>query len=147
MELLGSLGYRPLARYFAMDFGFLGLQPARLEQHSDGRARYHLLRLEFLRTAGMNTNPNFMKVIIYSAPSCVYCKMLKDYLAGNGIHYEEKDVVSDLKAREEMIQKSHQMGVPVTDIDGEIFVGFNRTEIARKQGIRQVQKSNLKSQN
>lgn len=76
-----------------------------------------------------------MKIIIYSAPSCVYCKMLKDFLASRDIRYEEKDVASDLKAREEMIRKSHQTGVPVVDIEGEIFVGFNRAEIVKKLGL------------
>lgn len=76
------------------------------------------------------------KIIIYSTPSCVYCKMLKEYLMSRNISYEEKDVATDLAAREEMIRKSHQMGVPVVDVDGEIFVGFNRAEIAKKLGIR-----------
>ena len=35
------------------------------------------------------------------------------------------------KAREEMVSKSHQMGVPVIEIDGEIHVGFNRAELER----------------
>ena len=75
-------------------------------------------------------------IIIYSTPSCVYCKMLKEFLRGHNISYDEKDVAGDLESREEMIRKSHQMGVPVIDIDGEIFVGFNRSEIAKKLGIR-----------
>lgn len=75
-------------------------------------------------------------VIIYSAPSCIYCKMLKDYLRSHNVSFTEKDVVGDLEAREEIIHKSHQMGVPVADIDGEIFVGFNRAEIAKKLGIK-----------
>ncbi|MEK7169265.1 MAG: glutaredoxin family protein [Patescibacteria group bacterium] len=75
------------------------------------------------------------KIIIYSTPSCVYCKMLKEFLNKNSVSYENKDVSSDLAAREEMIHKSHQMGVPVTDIDGEIFVGFARAEIAAKLNL------------
>lgn len=77
-----------------------------------------------------------MKIKIYSTPSCVYCKMLKDFLNQKNIPFEEADVLHDLKAREEMVQKSHQMGVPVTDIDGQIFVGFNRSEIAKAAGIQ-----------
>jgi glutaredoxin len=62
--------------------------------------------------------------------------MLKKYFADNKVRYEEKDVASNLEAREEMMHKSHQMGVPVVDIDGEIFVGFNRSEIASRLGIK-----------
>lgn len=43
--------------------------------------------------------------------------------------YEEFDVTKDDKMLQEMVKKSHQMGVPVIDMDGEIFVGFNRAEI------------------
>ena len=55
--------------------------------------------------------------------------MAKEYLKNHNISYENRDVSSDEKAQEEMINKSHQMGVPVIDIDGTIIVGFNRTEI------------------
>ncbi|MEK7465668.1 MAG: glutaredoxin domain-containing protein [Patescibacteria group bacterium] len=76
-----------------------------------------------------------MTVKIYSTPSCVYCKMLKEYLKQKNIAFEDADVLHNLKARDEMVQKSHQMGVPVADINGQIFVGFNRSEIARALGI------------
>lgn len=42
----------------------------------------------------------------------------------------EKDVARDAKAREEMLEKSGQMGVPVTVVDNEgqeqIIVGFDQ---------------------
>jgi len=43
----------------------------------------------------------------------------------------EHDVANDDNARKEMFEKSHQMGVPVIDVDGEIFVGFNRKTLAQ----------------
>lgn len=46
-----------------------------------------------------------------------------------GIKYKEFDVGSDDKARDEMIEISGQMGVPVLDIDGTILVGFNPKKI------------------
>ncbi len=55
--------------------------------------------------------------------------MAKNYFKEKKIEYEEADVSFDTKAREEMISKSSQMGVPVIDINGTIIVGFNRTEI------------------
>ena len=70
-------------------------------------------------------------IIIYSTPTCVYCKMVKDFFVKNNIIYKEFNVAEDLKAREEMVNKSHQLGVPVIDIDGQLFVGFNRSELAK----------------
>ncbi len=76
------------------------------------------------------------KVKIYTTPSCVYCKMAKELFKKHNIEYEETDVASDLKARDEMVDKSHQLGVPVIDIDGEIFVGFDRSAIAKALDIK-----------
>ncbi|MDP2696321.1 MAG: glutaredoxin family protein [bacterium] len=75
-------------------------------------------------------------VTIYSTPTCVYCKMAKEFFSKNNVQYQEFDVAQDQKAREEMVEKSHQLGVPVIDVDGEIFVGFNRAEIAKALDIK-----------
>ncbi len=68
---------------------------------------------------------------IYTTPVCVYCKMAKDFFKKNNVAFEELDVTTDDNLVDEMVAKSHQMGVPVIDIDGEIFVGFNRGEIEK----------------
>lgn len=72
---------------------------------------------------------------IYSTPTCPYCVTLKDFLTQKGIQFEDIDVSKDEKAREEMIEKSSQMGVPVIDIDGQIIVGFDREEICKTLNI------------
>lgn len=69
------------------------------------------------------------KVIIYSTPTCVYCKMAKDFFTKNGIAYEEHNVAADEKAREDMFNKSHQMGVPVIDVEGSIIIGFDKKNL------------------
>lgn len=70
-----------------------------------------------------------MSVTIYTTPTCVYCKMTKEFFGQNNIEYREKDVASDAQARDEMIKKSGQMGVPVIDIDGQITVGFDEPRL------------------
>jgi len=70
------------------------------------------------------------KITIYTTPTCVYCKMAKAFFKENNVAYEEKDVAVDAKAREEMMQKSGQLGVPVIDIDGEIIIGFNKEKLS-----------------
>ena len=66
------------------------------------------------------------KVTIYSTPTCVYCKMAKEFFAKNGVHYEEHNVASDLKARQDMVEKSQQLGVPVIEVDDNIIIGFDQ---------------------
>jgi glutaredoxin-like YruB-family protein len=68
-------------------------------------------------------------VIIYTTTWCPFCNEAKNYLNSKGIPFEEKNVEIDLQAREEMIEKSGQLGVPVIDIDGKIIVGFSPEEI------------------
>ncbi len=68
-------------------------------------------------------------VKIYTTPTCVYCKMAKDYFKKNNIEYQEFDVMSDLEARKEMVEKSHQLGVPVIEIGRHIIIGFDRQAI------------------
>jgi len=69
------------------------------------------------------------KVIVYSTPTCPYCRMAKEFLESKGVKYEDVDVSTDKKKAEKMIKKSGQMGVPVLDINGKIVVGFNRQNI------------------
>lgn len=64
-------------------------------------------------------------VKIYSTPSCVYCKMTKEFFKKNNVVYQDFNVGDDEKAREEMIKKTNQMGVPVIEIDDKIIIGYN----------------------
>ncbi len=76
------------------------------------------------------------KIILYSTPTCVWCKMAKNFFDARGVAYEERDVLKEAAVREEMYRKSHQYGVPVIDIGGEIYVGFNRPEIEKALGLQ-----------
>ena len=67
---------------------------------------------------------------IYTTPTCVYCQMAKEFFKENNVQYQEHDVSSDAKAREEMINKSGQMGVPVIDVEGEIIIGFDKERLS-----------------
>jgi glutaredoxin-like YruB-family protein len=75
-------------------------------------------------------------VTVYSTPTCSWCTTLKTYLRKNRIPYSEVDVSKDQNAAEEMVRRSGQQGVPQTDIDGEMIVGFNKTRINELLGIQ-----------
>lgn len=75
-------------------------------------------------------------VKMYTTPTCVYCKMTKEFFAKNNVQFEEVNVAEDDKALDEMYQKSHQMGVPVIDVNGEIFIGFDKKGLARALSIQ-----------
>ncbi|MEK7128774.1 MAG: glutaredoxin domain-containing protein, partial [Patescibacteria group bacterium] len=73
-------------------------------------------------------------VSIYTTPTCVYCKMTKDFFKQNNVEYQEFDVASNLEKRKEMIEKSGQMGVPVVFIDSEIMIGFDKGKLQELLG-------------
>ena len=75
------------------------------------------------------------QVKVYSTPTCPWCKKAKGFLTDNGIEFENADVSADKAARDEMIEKSGQMGVPVIDIDGDITVGFQESVLKQKLGL------------
>jgi len=55
--------------------------------------------------------------------------MAKAYFQANDIKYEEKDVAVDIPARQAMLEKSGQMGVPVIDVDDSIVIGFDKERL------------------
>jgi glutaredoxin 3 len=67
-----------------------------------------------------------MSVTLYTTPTCGFCHQLKSYLNRRGVAYTEYDVSRDRDAAMEMVRVSGQQGVPVTVIDGQVVVGFNR---------------------
>ena len=58
---------------------------------------------------------------VYTTPTCAYCHALMDWLDSKGVEYVEMDATKepDIAA------------VPVTEIDGERIVGFDRPAIKK----------------
>jgi glutaredoxin-like YruB-family protein len=76
-----------------------------------------------------NTNEQKNKIIIYSTENCKFCHMLKDYLTEKGFEYENVDVGKDAAQAEIAKEKSGQLGVPVSDINGHIVIGYDLEEV------------------
>jgi len=69
------------------------------------------------------------KVKVYSTKTCPWCHKVKEFLNEKKVKFEDIDVGANQKAANEMVEKSGQMGVPVTDIDGTVIVGFDKEAI------------------
>ncbi len=85
--------------------------------------------------AGNGDSKPQKNVTVYTTPTCTWCNTIKRHLQENNVRYREIDVSSDQKAAEEMVRRSGQQGVPQTDINGEIIVGFDKTRINTLLGI------------
>lgn len=75
------------------------------------------------------------QVKIYTTPNCPYCKMAKNFLADNGIEYQEFNIVEDKAAREEMKNRCNSLAVPTICFNGEVLIGFNEAELREKLGL------------
>lgn len=75
------------------------------------------------------------RVTVYSTPTCSWCNTLKSWLKQNGINYTDIDVSRDQRAAEDLVKRTGQQGVPQTDINGEIVVGFNQPKLKQLLGI------------
>ena len=71
------------------------------------------------------------RVTVYTTPSCPYCNKLKQYLNKHGVRYTDINVAADQRAAQEMVRKSGQRGVPQTDINGKIIIGFDVPKISK----------------
>ena len=70
-------------------------------------------------------------VTLYTTPTCPWCTTVKNFLRKNGVRYNEVDVASDQAAAQAMVSKSGQQGVPQTEINGEMVIGFDQTKLNR----------------
>lgn len=75
------------------------------------------------------------RVVVYSTPTCTWCNTLKSYLKQNKIRFHDIDVSRDESAAKAMTAKSGQQGVPQTEINGQIIVGFDKNKINSLLGI------------
>jgi glutaredoxin-like YruB-family protein len=69
------------------------------------------------------------RVTVYSTPTCSWCNTLKAWLRKNNIPFSDVDVSRDEKASEELVRRTGQTGVPQTDINGQIVVGFDQKKL------------------
>jgi glutaredoxin 3 len=74
-------------------------------------------------------------VTIYSTPVCHFCHAAKDFFAANDVAFTEHDVAADLEKRQEMIDMTGQMGVPVIRIGDDVVIGFDEGKISELLGL------------
>ncbi len=73
----------------------------------------------------------YMKnVTIYTTNTCHYCNLAKEYFKANNVPYTEYNVGTDAARRQEMIDMTHQLGVPVIVVGDTAMVGFQESKMA-----------------
>jgi len=74
---------------------------------------------------------NTAKIILYSTSWCAFCHTEMQWLEKLGVDFVTKDIEEDKAAYEELMSKNGGAfsGVPVTDVAGELVLGFDRPKI------------------
>lgn len=75
-----------------------------------------------------------VSVIVFTTPTCSWCRKVKNYLKEKQVSFKEIDVAKDAQAMRDMVRKSGQMGVPQLWINNRPVVGFDKNKIDKLLG-------------
>ncbi|OLO28516.1 NrdH-redoxin [Alkalihalophilus pseudofirmus] len=66
---------------------------------------------------------------IYTTTQCRYCVMLKNFLNDKNISYREVNVETNPAIMQQLVEKTGQIGVPQTEVNGKWIVGYDPNSI------------------
>lgn len=75
------------------------------------------------------------RVIVFTTPTCSFCRAVKNYFRQQGVRFKEVDVARDQAAARDVVRRTNQRGVPVIYIGSKYVVGFDRPKIDRLLGL------------
>ena len=76
------------------------------------------------------------RVLVFTAPTCGFCRTVKQYLRQHHIRFKEIDISRDASAARDVVRRTHQQGVPVIYIGSKFVLGFDRPKIDKLLGLR-----------
>jgi glutaredoxin 3 len=74
-------------------------------------------------------------VTIYTTPTCHFCQMSKEFFKEHNVAFTEHNVANDMEKRQEMIDRSGQMGVPVIFVGEDMIIGFDKKRLTETLGL------------
>ena len=83
----------------------------------------------------MTEKKKYPRVVMFSTPTCTYCKKAKKYFREKQIPFRDVDVSRDQAAARDMVKRSGQQGVPQIQIGSKMIIGFDRPKIDRLLGL------------
>jgi glutaredoxin 3 len=83
----------------------------------------------------MATEKKQPRVVLFTTPTCTYCRTAKAYLRQRNIKFKDVDVSRDATAARDMTKRSGQQGVPQILIGSKVVVGFDRPKIDKLLGL------------
>lgn len=69
-------------------------------------------------------------VTVFTTTTCAYCKMVKQFLTLKGKDFEVVNLDDNPEKRQELYEKTGAMTVPITQVDDQFIIGWNRSRLA-----------------
>lgn len=69
-------------------------------------------------------------ITVFTTNACAYCKMVKQFLSMKGKDYEVVNLDDNPEVRQSLFEKTGVMSVPITQVDDQYIVGWNRNQLA-----------------
>ena len=70
-------------------------------------------------------------VVVYTAPWCGWCRKTLAWLDARGVSYQNKDIESDDRYRQELLRKTGRTSIPYVEIGDGRIAGFSPGEMTR----------------
>lgn len=64
-------------------------------------------------------------VTVYTTTRCPYCVMLKNFLKDQNITFKEINVEAKPELMQYVVEKTGQLGVPQTEVNGKWVLGYD----------------------
>jgi glutaredoxin-like YruB-family protein len=71
------------------------------------------------------------RIVVFSTPSCGWCRKVKSYLRDKGYKYRDVDITRDQKAAQDLQRRTGVTSVPVVLINNRPVIGFNQRKIEK----------------
>ncbi|WCN37722.1 glutaredoxin family protein [Aneurinibacillus uraniidurans] len=71
-----------------------------------------------------------MSIIVYSAPGCSTCELVKNFLREKEYDFEVRDLLANREYQKE-VEAFGLLGIPVTVINGKAIKGFDPGALER----------------
>lgn len=67
---------------------------------------------------------------VFTTNTCAYCKMVKQFLQLKGKEFEVVNLDENPEIRQALFEKTGAMTVPITQVDDQFIIGWNRQRLA-----------------
>lgn len=69
-------------------------------------------------------------ITVFTTNTCAYCKMVKQYLTLKGKDFSVVNLDDNPEKRQELFEKTGAMTVPITQVNDDFIIGWNRQRLA-----------------